>query len=138
MEEHSETYERRKFIRIDCLKAGRIVSVGTPSSDMVNKSAGLTKNVSAGGLLFADARQYHIGQLLVIEISPEALNDLGINDRKVIKTRGYVLGKIVRVEDMGEANTHDYGVCFVKVDETDCDYFSIFQDLLNRIEFDQL
>ena len=129
--------ERRRYVRIDCLMAARIVAVEDVRGLFIKRSAALTKNVSAGGLLFKDSRFYDIGHVVVIEIDPDALDDLENNIARVIKTRGYVLGKIVRVERFDDEETNDYGVCFVKIDDMTEDYFELFQELLNKMEVEE-
>jgi hypothetical protein len=126
--------ERRKYVRIDCLMAARIVAVENIHGFSFKRSAALTKNVSAGGLLFKDSREYKIGQLVMLEIDPDALDELNNNVARIIKTRGYVLGKVVRVEAFEQERTCDYGVCFVRIDDMSDDYFEIFQELLNKIQ----
>jgi c-di-GMP-binding flagellar brake protein YcgR len=126
--------ERRKYVRIDCLMAARIVAVENIRGSSFKRSAALTKNVSAGGLLFKDSREYRIGQLVMLEVDQDSLDELNNNVARVIKTRGYVLGKIVRVEAFEQERTWDYGVCFVRIDDLSEDYFEIFQELLNKME----
>ncbi|MFC1809631.1 PilZ domain-containing protein [Candidatus Omnitrophota bacterium] len=134
---HNNIEERRNYVRIDCLMAARIVAIENIDKRTMKRSAALTKNVSASGLLFKDTREYEINQLVVIEIDAHALDELNNNIARVIKTRGYVLGKIVRIEQFEEENARDYGVCFVRVDDLGEDYFEIFQALLNKIGQEQ-
>ncbi len=121
-------------MRIDCLMAARIVAVEDIHGLSFKRSAALTKNVSAGGLLFKDSRKYEIGQIVMLEIDPDALDELNNNVARIIKTRGYVLGKVVRVETFEHERTYDYGVCFIRIDDLSDDYFEIFQELLNKTE----
>ena len=136
MDSSNDYVEKRKFVRIDCLMASNIVSIGQPSTAEACFSACLTKNISAGGLLFRDARKYTVGQLVAIEIDPGALAALDNNVAHIIKINGFVFAKIVRIEELDEGKLFDYGVCFVEADDDELDYFQIFQDLLNKIEFD--
>ena len=69
--EKDSILERRQYVRVDCLVAGQVVSVG-PTRDP-NTSVGLTKNLSATGLLFKDSRKYEIGDLVVISINQGAV-----------------------------------------------------------------
>lgn len=128
--------DKRKYVRIDCLMAGRIVSIGSATKTDMNQSTALTKNVSAGGLLFKDVHRYNMGDLVVIEVDTTTFEPCPDKDVHFIKIRGCVLGKIVRVEEFDDGHAYDYGVCFIRSDDREQDYFAIFQALLNKMEFD--
>ena len=95
---------------------------------------GITKNISASGLLFKTKKKYEMDKILSIEIAPGVLNDLDENRGKVIKTRGFVLGMVVRIEQL-EDDYYDCAVSFISTQEEDEDYLRIFQDLINRAMF---
>ena len=124
--------ERRKFLRVDCLIETYILSI--TENEELDCSNGLTKNISASGLLFRTNKNYREGTILSIEISPGILNDLDENRGKVIKTRGFVLGRVVRIEKL-EDDFYDCAVAFISSQEEDEDYLRIFQDLINRAMF---
>lgn len=126
--------ERRRFTRTDCLKVGRVIIVDNMEELHMKRSVALTKNMSAGGLLFRDAQEHHIGDLVLIGIDAGALDESELEG--VIKTHGYVLGRIVRMvmRDVGKA--YDYGVSFVTIDD-DGTYMRLFQELLNCLEFEE-
>ena len=69
--------------------------------------------------------------MVSIEIFPGILNELDENEAKVIKTRGYVLGKVVRVEKC-EDEGYDCALAFVSSDVKDEEYLRLFQDLINK------
>jgi len=124
--------ERRKFLRIDCLIETYILSI--TENEELDCSSGLTKNLSASGLLFRTNKNYQAGTILSIEISPGVLNDLDENRGKIIKTRGFVLGKVVRIDEL-EDNVYDCAIVFISSQDEDDDYLRIFQDLINRAMF---
>ena len=124
--------ERRKFLRIDCLIETYILSI--TENEELDCSSGLTKNLSASGLLFRTNKNYQAGTVLSIEISPGVLNDLDENRGKIIKTRGFVLGKVVRIDEL-EDNVYDCAIVFISSQDEDEDYLRIFQDLINRAMF---
>ena len=124
--------ERRKFLRIDCLIETYILSI--TENEELDCSSGLTKNLSASGLLFRTNKNYQAGTILSIEISPGVLNDLDENRGKIIKTRGFVLGKVVRIDEL-EDNVYDCAIAFISSQDEDDDYLRIFQDLINRAMF---
>jgi hypothetical protein len=124
--------ERRKFLRIDCLIETYILSI--TENEELDCSSGLTKNLSASGLLFRTDKSYQAGTILSIEISPGVLNDLDENRGKIIKTRGFVLGKVVRIDEL-EDNVYDCAIVFISSQDEDDDYLRIFQDLINRAMF---
>jgi hypothetical protein len=97
----------------------------------VDRSSGLAKNISASGVLFRTAKRYKRGTVVSIEIFPGILNELDENRAKVIKTRGFVLGKVVRLEDV-EDETYDCAVAFISTHKEDGDYLRLFQDLINK------
>jgi|GEM_PF-4787244 len=121
--------ERREYLRIDCLVATHILSIKENSE--VDRSSGLAKNISASGVLFRTAKRYERGTVVSIEIFPGILNELDENRAKVIKTRGFVLGKVVRLEDV-EDGTYDCAVAFICTHQEDRDYLRLFQDLINK------
>jgi hypothetical protein len=124
--------ERRKFLRIDCLIETYILSI--TENEELDCSSGLTKNLSASGLLFRTNKNYQAGTVLSIEISPGVLNDLDENRGKIIKTRGFVLGKVVRIDEL-EDSVYDCAIVFISSQDEDDDYLRIFQDLINRAMF---
>jgi hypothetical protein len=124
--------EKRKFLRIDCLIETYILSI--TENEELDCSNGLTKNLSASGLLFRTNKNYQTGTILSIEISPGVLNDLDENEGKVIKTRGFVLGRVVRIDEL-EDNVYDCAIAFISSQDEDEDYLRIFQDLINRAMF---
>ena len=132
-EEKYSIAERRRYVRVDCLMAGEVVSVG-PATE--NISIGLTKNLSATGLLFTDTKKYEIGDVVVVSIDKGAVEDLDENLAIVIKTREFVMGRIVRKEEF-EGECCEYGVCFVRNDKEGIDYFGVFVDLINQVKFQE-
>jgi len=121
--------ERRKFLRIDCLVETHIISIN--ENNELDSSDGLTKNMSASGVLFRTKKNYKVGTVVSIEIFPGILNELDENRAKVIKTRGFVLGRVVRVERV-EEEVYDCAVAFISSKEKNEEYLRIFQDLINK------
>ena len=121
--------ERREFLRIDCLVETHIISIS--ENNELDSSNGLAKNISASGVLFRTEKKYKIGTVLSIEIFPGILNELDENRAKVIKTRGFVLGRVVRIEKLAE-EVYDCAVAFISSKEKDDEYLRIFQDLINK------
>ena len=117
------------------MMAGQVVSVG-PAKDP-NTSVGLTKNLSATGLLFKDSRKYEIGDLVVVSINQGAVKELDENLADVIKTREFAIGRIVRAEELKSGEDFEYGVCFVRNDGEVLDYFDVFVKLINHVEFQE-
>jgi len=124
--------EQREFLRIDCLVETHILSINENSE--LDSSDGLTKNISASGVLFRTKKKYKIGTIVSIEIFPGILNELDENRAKVIKTRGCVLGRVVRIERV-EKETYDCAVAFISSKEEDEEYLRIFQDLINKATY---
>ena len=121
--------ERREFLRIDCLVETHILSI-TENDELDNNDA-LTKNISASGVLFKTEKKYQVDTIVSIEIFPGILNELDENRAKVIKTRGYVLGKVVRIESVEEEG-YECAVAFISSNEEDQEYLRLFQDLINK------
>ena len=121
--------ERREFLRIDCLVETHIISIN--ENNEFDSSNGLTKNISASGVLFRTKKKYKIGTVLSIEIFPGILNELDENKAKVVKTRGFILGRVVRLERL-EEELYDCAVAFISSKERDKEYLRIFQDLINK------
>jgi len=121
--------ERRKFLRIDCLIESYILCITEDKElDCCN---GITQNISASGLFFKTKKKYKVGTIVSIEISPGVLNDLDENSGKVIKTRGFVLGRVVRIDKIKDEE-YDCAVSFVSFQEDDEDYLTIFQNIINK------
>lgn len=121
--------ERREFLRIDCLVETHVLSI-TESGEL-DSSNGSTKNISASGVLFRTKKKYQVGTIVSIEIFPGILNELDENRAKVIKTRGFVLGKVVRIERV-EEESYDCAVAFISSKEENEEYLRMFQDLINK------
>ena len=121
--------DRREFLRIDCLIETHVLSIAE-NNELASTDA-LTKNISASGVLFKTEKEYQLDTIVSIEIFPGILNELDDNKARVIKTRGYVLGKIVRVEK-GEDDSYDCAIAFISSDLEDEDYLRLFQDLINK------
>jgi len=121
--------ERREFLRIDCLVETHILSI-TENDELENNDA-LTKNISASGVLFKTEKKYQVDTIVSIEIFPGVLNELDENRAKIIKTRGYVLGKVVRIEGVEEEG-YECAVAFISFNEEDQEYLRLFQDLINK------
>jgi len=121
--------ERREFLRIDCLVETHVLSINEKTE--LNRSDGLTKNISASGVLFKTKIKYQMRTIVSIEIFPGILNELDENKAKVIKTRGFVLGRVMRVERV-EDDKYECAVAFISSNEENEEYLRIFQDLINK------
>ena len=121
--------DRREFLRIDCLIETHVLSI--VENDELASSDASAKNISASGVLFRTKIEYQLDSIVSMEIFPGILNELDDNEAKVIKTRGYVLGKVVRVKK-GEDDGYDCAVAFVSSDVEDEEYLRLFQDLINK------
>ena len=121
--------DRREFLRIDCLIETHVLSI--VENDELASSDAFAKNISASGVLFRTKIEYQLDSIVSMEIFPGILNELDDNEAKIIKTRGYVLGKVVRVKK-GEDDGYDCAVAFVSSDVEDEEYLRLFQDLINK------
>jgi hypothetical protein len=121
--------ERRKFLRVDCLVNSKIVAIR--NGEEVGVVSGITKNVSAAGLLFKSLERFSMGGLVAVSVELGMLADFDDNAARVIKTKGYVLGKVVRIEEFDGGEFREYGISFVELDTSGNDYLKLFQDLVN-------
>ena len=120
---------RREFLRIDCLIETHVLSI--VENDELASNDAFTKNISASGVLFRTKIEYQLDSIVSMEIFPGILNELDDNEAKVIKTRGYVLGKVVRIEK-GEDDVYNCALAFVSSGVEDEEYLRLFQDLINK------
>ncbi len=110
--------ERRKYARVShdsILKCERFT---IPPQD--EKSTYKTKNISAGGILFESDKKYDLGEILKLEISAQGWDKYLVEfykpDKLSISEPVKVLGRVVRIEDIGEGR-YDIGVEFAAIDE---------------------
>ena len=113
--------ERRKFLRIqeedvlvcepfDAAKLGGVSG---------RRAHVLTKDLSEGGLLFESGESFAIGALLKLQVDIPGWEKFKVGFRNIDEPSGrhplVVLGKVVRVEDVGGGN-FDIGVAFMALD----------------------
>jgi hypothetical protein len=114
--------ERRKFVRLseEDLILCELFSAGTlEQQPAVGKFYAFTKNVGEGGILFESDMFFDMGTLLKLEIDIPGWEKYKTEFCKGDAPTGshplVVLGKVVRVEDIG-GHRYDIGVAFTAVD----------------------
>jgi hypothetical protein len=110
--------ERRKFIRIKKSNALKHVKFQL-SGGAGDALQSLSKDLSAGGILFESAVLYAIGDILRLEINVPGWEKFKPEFYKPGLTKSeplIVLVKVMRVERVG-AGKHDIGCMFVGIDD---------------------
>jgi hypothetical protein len=121
MSKRSSQVERRSFIRIaeEDLLVCEPFDPAVFSGVIAKRVRTFTKNVSENGILFEANEAYGIGALLKLQIDIPGWEKYKTGFYKVgAVSRNQplvVLGKVVRVEDIGEG-VFDIGVVFTAVD----------------------
>jgi len=116
----SEQVERRKYVRLAAQHIIKCEPYTIPAENGHTKEELLSKNISAGGILFEAHRHYAIGDIIRIEITipgwdkykPEFYKTQALSYSQPLVT----LGSVVRVELVTE-NIYDIGVCLIGIDE---------------------
>jgi len=113
--------ERRKFARIEeeDLLICELYDIHRSGGPDTASTSSFTKNVSEGGVLFESDTIFDLGTVLRLEIDIPGWNAyLKGTDRATASSARHpltVLGKVVRVEDIGDG-FFDIGVAFTAVD----------------------
>lgn len=116
-----EGTDRRRYARVNeedllvCEPFDVTALVGAPGQ----KSHAFTKSLSEGGILFESGTPFSLGSLLKLQIDIPGWEKYKAEFVKSDVPSGrhpfVVLGKVVRVEDVG-GGIHDIGVVFLAVD----------------------
>ena len=123
-EENKSQLDRRKYVRIPAQYVLRqhVFSLSNIGNDDVSAYAtAVTKNVSAGGMLFETESIYEIGTLLKVELDIPGWEKFKTEFyREDILSRSkpvIVIASVVRVEVIEPNARYDIGACFVGIDE---------------------
>ncbi|MBU0650699.1 PilZ domain-containing protein [bacterium] len=122
-----EGIERREFLRLDYETPVKFTVCS--DKEVFGVGDGVTKNVSASGVLFTSRETLNVGSFLSIKLDPHTFTDVVEIDDDVVHFDGKLLGKIVRVEEIVVNKKYDIGVCFVKSDE----YSELDTDKIEKI-----
>ncbi len=113
--------ERRKFLRVheEDVTVCEPFDASTLSGASRKRVHVITKDLSQGGLLFESGEAYAIGAILKLEVGIPGWEKFKQEFFKADALSGrhplVVLGKVVRVEDVGGGN-YDIGVVFMALD----------------------
>lgn len=119
-----ERKERRKYIRIPAkhiLECKRFTAEDLISEEVGNHIRSITRNCSAGGVLFETNTRFYIGELLEIEINipgwekfkAEFYKGDAISSEKPL----IVLATVIRVDTVEPNTRYEIGVCFSAIDK---------------------
>lgn len=124
MNENSNSrVERRKYVRIlseDVLQCQLFKNENFVESATEDNIRAVTKNYSAGGILFETNAQFDVGSLLKLEISIPGWERFKAEFYKDGTSYGeplVILATVVRVEALADEGLFDIGVCFSAIDE---------------------
>lgn len=117
--------DKRKYKRIEkqyILKCEQFTFTELLNGDANIPNEAITKNFSAGGLLFQSTQKFNIGDLLKIEVDLKGWDKFKHEFYKVNKTSNSspltVLANVVRVEMLDNENkNYDIGVCISAIDD---------------------
>jgi c-di-GMP-binding flagellar brake protein YcgR len=112
--------ERRKYVRLSSQNLLRCEVYRIPEGDAPAKKEAMSKNISAGGVLFESAVKYDIGEVLKLEIKltgwskykPEFYKPDALSASEPL----VALGNVVRIEAL-ENGMYDVGLCLSGIDE---------------------
>ncbi|HPS20120.1 MAG TPA: PilZ domain-containing protein [Candidatus Omnitrophota bacterium] len=115
--------ERRKYVRLPehCVLKCEKLTTGELFGGTVEQHhiEGVTKNISAGGVLLETKEPFKLGEIIKMEIALPGWEKFKSEFYKTDSvSRSHplvVLGKVVRVETFGDK--YDMGICFVAIDE---------------------
>ncbi len=111
--------ERREFLRVDFETS---VKYSVCSDEQVTSAAsGLTKNISASGILFTTNQKLDVGTYIAISLDKHTLTDVVEIDDSVIVVDSKLLGKVVRTEELVADKKYDIGISFLRSDSEDYD-----------------
>jgi len=118
------TEERRKYKRIEkeCIvNFGEFSASGLGIAGADAKIESITKDLSAGGILFASKRSYEIGSILKFELAIpgwEKFKAEFIKPDSVTRSKPLVaVVSVVRVEVIKPGSLYEIGGCFVGIDD---------------------
>ncbi len=116
----SNPSEKRKFIRLRANHLTRHIKFKLPGVDLYPNNEAVSKDISAGGVLFLSDRAYEMGDILRMELHipgwEKYKNEFFKLDRPTKTLPVLVLVKVVRVEALGNGK-FDIGVSFVGIDD---------------------
>ncbi|MBF0532283.1 MAG: PilZ domain-containing protein [Candidatus Omnitrophica bacterium] len=116
--------ERRQYVRVaarEVLNCRRFTANAFMAQDVNERISAVTKNLSAGGVLFESPKLFEVGTLLKLEID---LPGWEVFKREFYKKDAIsrsepliILATVVRVEIIKPEKLFDIGVCFAAIDE---------------------
>lgn len=116
---HSNTQEKRKYVRIPSKYKVRVEKYAIPRNKTEHTEI-LTKNLSAGGILFETTQIYNLGDTLRLEIDIPNWNRYNYEfykpDKLLDENSLVIIGQVIRLEDIGEGR-YEAGVSFQGMDE---------------------
>ena len=116
--------ERRQFIRIPeqyiaHFEEYNAQAIGT--QQLTEDIRAVTKNLSAGGMLFESSREYPVGTLLRLKLSVPGWEKFKTEFYKVDTVSRSepvtILASIVRIEVLEPEKKYEIGICFVGIDQ---------------------
>lgn len=116
--------ERRRYVRLPgeyVLRYEKYSLSKVKLESPEKKIDTVTKNISAGGVLFETKTKFELGSLLKIELDAPGWESYKAEFYKSDATSHRVpivtLASVVRVEVVVPGSTYDIGVCFVGIDD---------------------
>lgn len=112
-----EAHERRKYIRLEYPFLVKYKPhVGTvPENDL-----SMTKNISAGGILFEVKEKLNMSEVLDLVI------DIPSSDKLIEAT-----GKVVRIEELDSMGRYDVGMEFIEIAKEDMEWLEKHVEFLS-------
>jgi len=107
--------DKREFLRYRCDKPMRFKILLSPkdNSNALKLLCGISKNLSASGILFASDTCPEISSILVLDMDYRTTSICQEIEEKVLIVDGKLIGKVVRIEEKDDG-TYNVGVAFIK------------------------
>jgi len=110
---HADFDEQREFLRID---HGTSINFREVKTDkLANKSAVLTKNISACGLLFrTNSIPPALSSIIWVGLDEKMMSLCSEIEEDLIVCGNGVLGRVVRIAEGEPEVSYDVGICFLR------------------------
>ena len=107
--------EKREYLRYRCDKPVNFKILASPkdSGDASKFVSGISKNLSASGILFSSAEIPEISSVLALDLDYRTTNLCREIEEHVLLVNTKLIGKVVRIEQKDDGS-YDIGVAFIK------------------------
>jgi len=117
-----EFQERRQFFRVHFSTPVQYKSYADNRLKKIQPKDGVSKNISASGLLFNTQEPPQLSSILWMNLDLRTLSICQEIENRALVFKNGILGKVVRVEEDEKSNSgYDVGVCFLTQDQKDSD-----------------